>query len=267
MIHSLNPVFMNAGKFISRGHKRHPTRVIDSFEMIYVLNGTLDMFENDREFHLIAGDRLFLFPGRKHGGLTAYEKNLSFFWMHLQFSPKEYAVLEGVEQWAPIAAPDLFRSYLQLLLNEQNRKRLENPETSQTNLNALASILMREALLESRNSNEAASLTNAANQYIKLHFDESLTTSEIAAHLKCHPDYLSRIYTRNCGITIGDAVRKERIRKALVMLEGSALPVKQIAFECGFNDVSYFRKQFFRECSMTPKEYRANHNNIHVNTE
>ena len=43
---------LNAGRFISRGKGRHATRVIDSYELILVIAGTLRMFEEESEFAL-----------------------------------------------------------------------------------------------------------------------------------------------------------------------------------------------------------------------
>ena len=220
------PHFLSAGRFVSRGHGRHPVRTIDSLELIIVLSGRLDIFERE-----------------------------------------DYACFALEEPCAPVASPEFAGAYLQLLLGEQRRGMLEGEGTAQENLDALTAILLREALRTRAGGVGRTALTDAANQYIRIHFDEALTTSEIAAHLQCHPDYLSRLYSQVCGCTVGDAIRRERIRKACEMLERSNAPVKQIAYEAGYGDVSYFRKQFFRECAMTPKEYRNLRRRGHVNTE
>ena len=117
-----NPIFLfhNAGRFISRGHGRHPSRTIHSHELIYVLSGTLDMFEEDREFHLKKGERLLLFPERRHGGLSAYSPELSFFWMH--FTPAEEEARNALRtspQQLPVRDPEAFVAFCNLLLLEQ----------------------------------------------------------------------------------------------------------------------------------------------------
>ena len=72
-----------AGKFIFAGEGRHITRVHDWDELIVVLQGELEMFEEDRKFSVRAGEWLLLRRGKKHGGLAPYPANLSFFWLHL----------------------------------------------------------------------------------------------------------------------------------------------------------------------------------------
>ena len=73
---------LNGGRFISRGKGRHAVRTIDSNEIIFVIKGTLTMFEETRFFDLHAGDYLLLHRGRKHGGILDYPPGLSFFWLH-----------------------------------------------------------------------------------------------------------------------------------------------------------------------------------------
>ena len=45
------------------------------------------------------------------------------------------------------------------------------------------------------------------------------------------------------------------------------MSIKQIAYESGFNDPSHFRRQFFQECAVTPRQYRKLHTGGHINTE
>ncbi|HEX2907321.1 MAG TPA: AraC family ligand binding domain-containing protein, partial [Phototrophicaceae bacterium] len=74
----------NAGLFISRGKGPHPTRVIDSHEIIFIKQGQLDMWEENCTFQVKAGQTLHLWPGRQHGGLTPMAANLKFYWIHFQ---------------------------------------------------------------------------------------------------------------------------------------------------------------------------------------
>ena len=73
---------LNGGRFISRGRGKHPIRRIDSDELIYVLHGKLEIFEDKQIFAVNAGEWLILKRGRRHGGLSDFGKDLSFFWVH-----------------------------------------------------------------------------------------------------------------------------------------------------------------------------------------
>ena len=64
-----------------------------------------------------------------------------------------------------------------------------------------------------------------------------------------------------------DAINDARIECARKLLVNSHLSVKEIAFESGYNDPVYFRRQFFRRTAMTPGEYRRCRSGGHINTE
>ena len=100
---------VSAGRFISRGKGRHITRVIDSYELILVVSGVLEMFEESRRFRVAAGEYLVLSPGRRHGGIGAYGADLSFFWCHfLARSEAGKARLAALAGSAPAARPERF---------------------------------------------------------------------------------------------------------------------------------------------------------------
>lgn len=78
-------------------------------------------------------------------------------------------------------------------------------------------------------------------------------------------------YAKKCGVTpahFSGAIRKASghsplaiitgiiIMNAKVQLKSTRLPVKEIAFSLGFNNLSFFNKYFRKHVEMTPQEYR-----------
>ncbi|MCI6732887.1 MAG: AraC family transcriptional regulator, partial [Lachnospiraceae bacterium] len=49
-----------------------------------------------------------------------------------------------------------------------------------------------------------------------------------------------------------------RIEQAKRMLKESNLTILEISMECGFNNTSYFIRQFRKYTGKTPREYRRN---------
>ena len=255
---------LNAGRFISRGRGRHTTRVIDSYELILVISGTLEMFEEDREFRLAAGDRLVLRPGCRHGGLAAYCAELSFFWCHfLPRGPESEERLLALAGMAPAARPERFAEDFGRLLAEQR------DGGNSVRLDLLGELLLSDAAEEPDAGGDRvpAQLAQKAAELIRLRFEEDISTASLAMELGCHPDYLGRIFRRNFGCSVVAAINQARIRFACKELCGSRKSVKEIAFEAGFNDPAYFRRQFFRQTASTPGEYRRERLAGHINTE
>ncbi len=58
-----NLKFMSGGKFISRGKWRHPTRTIDSTELIIVTDGEVHMSVGSSEYRTARGEVLRILPG------------------------------------------------------------------------------------------------------------------------------------------------------------------------------------------------------------
>lgn len=53
-----------------------------------------------------------------------------------------------------------------------------------------------------------------------------------------------------------DHIHDLRIRHAARLLKESALPIKTIAFECGYQDISHFHRRFSLQMQMSPQNWR-----------
>lgn len=63
-------------------------------------------------------------------------------------------------------------------------------------------------------------------------------------------------FRRHTGKTLIEAVNARRISVAKNLLRRKDLPIQQVCFLSGFNDVPYFSRLFKRTEGITPKEYR-----------
>ena len=262
----------NAGLFVSRGQGTHPTRVIDSHELIFVRTGTLGMFEESRRFTVQAGEALHLWPGRKHGGATSYPPDISFYWIHFTVATSDRKQPWRqpdlvVPQHAKVARPDR--------LTELFRRFLDDQESGQSTplSGALLLALMLEATNESHamgrasSSDGMAALAARAEAWILPRFHTPVSASDVAAGLSCNPDYLGRVFRKVRGTTLTEAIHQHRLRQARKLLMESGLNVNQVARVCGFSEAGYFRRTFRRTEGMTPLAFRRLYARLHVNTE
>ena len=60
--------YENIGEFHSDDEWIHPVRVIDSYELIFVLSGTVHLFEEGKRYDLYPNECILLEPGKQHGG-------------------------------------------------------------------------------------------------------------------------------------------------------------------------------------------------------
>ncbi|ARM25718.1 TPA: AraC family transcriptional regulator [Klebsiella pneumoniae] len=88
--------------------------------------------------------------------------------------------------------------------------------------------------------------------------DTTLSVSSIAESFRISPRYLSMLL-KSDGTTFGRYVLTQRLNKASLALQSplySDIPISQIAWKLGFNDMAYFSRAFREKFSCSPTEYR-----------
>lgn len=88
-------------------------------------------------------------------------------------------------------------------------------------------------------------------------FDTHHTIRSLAARVFVHPIYLARAFKEREGVTPGEYQLKMRVRKAMMLLFTTQLPVADIAFSAGFSDASHLVKCFRLFYNATPHKFRA----------
>ena len=257
--------YFNGGLFISRGTGKHAVRTISSDELILIVSGTLDMFEEDRTFHLAAGDFLLLRNGKRHGGLTPYSKSLKFYWHH--FLPRTSEAKSELEMFPTSGnlfwMKSTFHLSSQILLLQQTRD--ECPGKQQLVDSLFSGLLLDLKNRPAQEGRQGNPLAEKVRNYFLIHYAEPISTSSAASEFGCNPDYLGRIFARCYGHTPGDELRKIRITQAKRLLNLN-MTLKETAELCGYNDLSYFHKQFLREVGMTPGQWKRLSGTEHINT-
>lgn len=86
--------------------------------------------------------------------------------------------------------------------------------------------------------------------------EQSLTRDDIASHVYLNPDYLSRVFKKETGMSINDYVTQRRIERAKYMLQYSDMSISDIAVALGYSNLSYLSTLFKKETNMNPGDYR-----------
>ena len=100
-----------------------------------------------------------------------------------------------------------------------------------------------------------------ALRYIEAHYAEPITNEEIAASVKLHPYYLSRLLKQECGVGLHRYLLDYRLAVAARMLEAGEDNVENISAQCGFSYSSHFITAFRKAYGMSPKRYAQTHRN------
>jgi transcriptional regulator GlxA family with amidase domain len=100
-----------------------------------------------------------------------------------------------------------------------------------------------------------------ATHYLRQHASKRLAIAGVCRALAVSERTLARRFKATLGMSPLNYLQSQRIARARQLLESSALPLERIVEQCGYEDVSSFRKLFARQVGMTPREYRLRFGN------
>ena len=92
---------------------------------------------------------------------------------------------------------------------------------------------------------------------IQDHIDTNLSLKELSKGLEINPSYLSREFSRYFeNMSFGEYIRKQRIEKAIELMNNFSYSLTEIAYLTGFSDQSHFNRIFKKHTGQNPSEYR-----------
>jgi AraC family transcriptional regulator len=100
------------------------------------------------------------------------------------------------------------------------------------------------------------SLRKTVIDYIDETLADDVHLDDLASCVKLSPFHFSRKFKSEFGVSPHIFVTQRRIERAKNLLREKRLPIKFIAFECGFADQSHFNKVFKKFIGVTPDGYR-----------
>lgn len=96
-----------------------------------------------------------------------------------------------------------------------------------------------------------------ALEFIRAEYMNEITIEKIARHCEYSEFYVMKLFKQFTGESCVDYVNGYRLTVAGRQLRDTKDDVATIAYQVGYNNVSYFNRQFKRHYSMTPREFRA----------
>ncbi len=100
--------------------------------------------------------------------------------------------------------------------------------------------------------------------YIKENYREKISIDAIAKEVNLTRYHFCRVFKSLTGQTPVEYINYYRINQALRLLKDENLKITDIAFDLGFNNLSYFVKKFKEYKNCTPSEYRKMKGNFRV---
>ena len=108
-------------------------------------------------------------------------------------------------------------------------------------------------------NNEYISRINKVFDHIEAHLDEEMTLDELAKVACFSKFHFSRIFSAMTGETLFQFINRVRLEKAAALLiSDRKSSITDIAFKCGFSDISIFSRNFKKYFRVSAGEYIIN---------
>ncbi len=92
-------------------------------------------------------------------------------------------------------------------------------------------------------------------QYVNDHYAEEIRSETLAKRLGLTPNSFCRMFKTVTNRSFIDFLNEFRVKKAQEHFEHNDESISKVMYQCGFNDPSYFSKQFKKYSGKTPSTY------------
>lgn len=96
-------------------------------------------------------------------------------------------------------------------------------------------------------------------EYINANFQKPISLSEVARLTNMAEAAFSRFFKTRSGLTFVESLTDIRLGHATRLLINSTQSISEIAYRCGFNNISNFNRIFKKKKGCSPKEFRESY--------
>lgn len=249
---------------------QYPIHWHNELEIIYVRKGTLQVNIGGRDYSGRPGSVFLVNPQQLHLMGSA---DLSVYYYILLF-PLEFISFQSVDDLerevmlplrtgqrslpTEVTAPtaEMYAALDRIIDINGEKSACCQLETRILLLRFLMEILRKQPLLSP--AVEARSqLQKQILEYIRGHYWEKLTLTDLAERFHLSPKYLSRYFKENFRLNLSQYIAHLRMVHAQRLLETTELPVEEIAMRSGFSSASFFIRCFKKTHDVSPLQYRC----------
>ena len=228
-------------------------------EAVFMFEGRAKAIVDGREYELVAGDTLVVFPNQLH----------------------EYKVGEGEQYFITIFSPELLPDFKDIFygcLPENNvystecgdsllydiAKKLPEVKVSDNKykeqmfrglITAFFGYLLSKMTLIKAKSGDLSVVRQILN-YCNENYKSDISLSDVADHLHVSKYYVSHLLNDRLNISFSGYLNSLRVADAVTLLENGKNDMTEVAQLSGFNTARTFNRAFKEVYGMSPSTYR-----------
>lgn len=239
------------------GYTQH--NELDSFLIAAVLSGKGELSVGSESYNLSKGDCFFIDCSKPYHYKSSVRDPWELLWVHFNGSSSQqyfnYFVSHSKHTFNTASFDEAVQHIREILsLNELNSPNAEI--LSSQHITSLLTAALLSGSSKQKYDSALKQKLSAVHSYINEHFAEDITLEKLSSEFYISKFYLTREYKRIFGMTIFQHIITSRINYGKKLLRFSDRSVEEIAHLCGFNDQSYFARQFKKAEKLTCFAYR-----------
>ncbi|MFD9627031.1 helix-turn-helix domain-containing protein [Peribacillus muralis] len=238
-------------------NQNFPSHLHRCFELIFVVDGEVEVIVNKRCLHLKTGEFLLILPYEIHSIITKSQSRTEICIFSPDYVPAFRSMIENSYLENPIFNLSLETKTLIFRTLFKDSPHLIEKKAVLYLL--LSELLGQTTLIKAEKKDQE--LIHSILSYIQEHFTEAISLKNIATALGYSYNYLSKYFNENIGESFVDFLNGNRISYACYLLSNTEKNITEIAYLSGYENTRSFNRNFVKIKSCTPKEYREKGSN------
>ncbi len=236
-----------------------PPHLHQHVELLYLLEGRLQVFTNGRWRSLQAGEVYVSFPNTVHEYRTVEENRYLMVIFHPEQIPYFQRKLTDwlcSEPFITGVAPESEIGQAFARVTVEARREPKEQDVLAAYLNLLAALLLRHFTLIPRTDYREEEWFPRLLEYLSCSFTQEISLEKLAREMGVSSWHLSRVFSERVGYTIPQYLHQLRVGQAAQPLLSTRDTVTDICFACGYKNIRSFNRAFRQMMGCTPSAFR-----------
>ncbi|MCG8481954.1 MAG: AraC family transcriptional regulator [Clostridia bacterium] len=263
--------------------KSYPKHMHDTHEIIFVLEGSVNIQCACFNYHLTKGDIFIVDTNELHSIFETEEKNLLLIF---QLDPYPYLNLFPKLDYYDFVCDsysDTNKSYIELrnlqssladILLLIQEKRSDAHDLIEASIIKLIKLLINDfqfIYIDETGYHSNSTFKNNPVQmerifiilkYMYRNYKQKIDMDMLSNTIHLDKSYVSRLFKIGTGLNMTDFLCFLRVKYSESLLISSSMSIDEIAFKFGFSSKRYYVKHFLKWYKMKPAEYRDNYKKL-----
>ena len=221
----------------------------NSFELVYVKSGELSVHLDGKDYIVKKGQAMFILPNSIHSYKTEKYSVSALYIFSNRFVHTFYGQIKNKAPLCPI-------------FNLENPQVLENLNDESIDKYLAKSIFYSLIYQFNKNTSYEEKNTKLLDNYgkilsyISMNYQKNINVKDIAREMGYEHRYVTSLIKKGIDTTFRALLNEYRIQNAQYLLATESKNIAEIAYECGYDSLCSFNRNFKEITGITPKQFR-----------